>query len=151
MQIIILHPSPVRTAEMLHTKQLGRQRVDCKLVLNALYKANKWSQHPTVRMWRGYEGTLYTYYLAIVAEWQKRGYAHTMSIASEVVEFAYTHLKIPTWLESERLHEAHKSVLLRVNPVYYKPLFDEDVPHALQAMPHYVYTVDTSAFRQRVY
>lgn len=104
-----------QSAMVLDYKRLGRQRLECKQILNALYKGGGWSNHPAVLMWKGYEYALTMYMNAIIIEWIKRGYKNNMlmcSVNEKKVIF-------PPWLGDERFHASHRSNLLRKDPKYY--------------------------------
>jgi len=52
MQTFLPYQNYSRCAEVLDNKRLGKQRVECLQILNALLDASKgWKQHPAVKMW----------------------------------------------------------------------------------------------------
>lgn len=77
-------------------------------------------------MWRGYEGALVEYVLAICAEWTGRGYKDT--VADKVQALAAEHpewtAEPPPWLGREDFHRAHQSNLMRKLPEHYGRIFD---------------------------
>ena len=55
-----------KTARLLDTRRLGKQRVKTLQIVRALTRpGHGWRNHPAVRMWRGYEEALGAYGLVI--------------------------------------------------------------------------------------
>lgn len=80
--------------------------------------------HPAVTMWRGSEAALKLYLRAVLFEWIDRGYENNMPIPifrGEVV-------KLPWWMGDERLHESHRSNLLRKNLQHYSQFDWRELP-----------------------
>lgn len=115
------------SARMLDDRRLGKQRVECKQVLIALYKGGAWENHPATRMWKGYEGQLVKYYEAIAKEWCSRGFVHKMRLPDDLVRKAEGHMVEPFWLGNFHFHESHQSNLVRKYPERYRPMWS-DVP-----------------------
>ena len=67
-------------ARILDYRRLGKQRVECKQILQALSYGTSWTNHPATQMWRGYEPALRRYMAAMIREWIDRGYNNTMDI-----------------------------------------------------------------------
>jgi len=66
------------SAQSLDRQRLGKQRVECLQILNALSNPGYgWQNHPAVTMWRGAELSLAKYGVAICDEWLRRGYKDT--------------------------------------------------------------------------
>ena len=71
---------------MLDYRRLGKQRVEAYQILNVLSgkgKKNKngtvaWSNHPAVKMWKGYEKALALYGYTMCLEWKYRGYKDSL-------------------------------------------------------------------------
>jgi hypothetical protein len=139
MQTFLPHPDFETTARFLDTRRLGKQRVEALQVLRALIRERYgWKSHPAVLMWAGYEEALVAYALAMCAEWRRRGYADTVA-ATIVEDFRSTSGtegvrsqeelksadKLPPWLGDERLHESHRSALVRKDAAHYRPLFQD--------------------------
>jgi hypothetical protein len=132
-----------RSAEVLDTKRLGKQRVECLQVLRGLtVPTYGWRHHPAVRMWRGHEEALGRYTFTVCETWTERGHADTVA-ATMTAELAALGLRevrdqpalaaagaLPPWLGEEDLHRSHRSALLRKDPARYGPLFT-DVPDDL--------------------
>ncbi len=146
MQTFMPHPDFEATARLLDSRRLGKQRVEALQVLRALTRASYgWKSHPAVLMWAGYEEALVAYALAMCAEWRRRG--HSDTVAATIVEdfqnvYGTDRVRtqevlrsgdeLPPWLYEERLHESHRSALVRKDPGYYRPLFPnvpDDLPY----------------------
>jgi len=117
------------SAQCLDRQRLGKQRVEGYQILKVLLgygKINKngnmaWSNHPAVKMWKGYEFELVLYIKAICNEWTSRGYKDTVLDKSiDLLSKSCTIRVIkPEWLVNEKLFESHRSNLLRKNKEYY--------------------------------
>src|SRR5690348_13513258 len=87
MQTFLPYPDFARSATVLDTARLGKQRVETLQVLRALELGEYgWRSHPVVRMWRGRTPALVAYGLATVRAWQDRG--HADSTYELIAEFA---------------------------------------------------------------
>jgi hypothetical protein len=113
MQTFVPYPDFVKCARALDYRRLGKQRVECKQILNAIERGNGgWANHPATRMWRGYEPALRQYMRAIILEWIDRGYNNNMDIPdSEKFEY-------PPWWGGP-IHASHRSALLEKDFEYY--------------------------------
>lgn len=100
-------------ARVLDSRRLGKQRAECKQILNALTGGSGWANHPAVKMWRGYEDALKFYTNIIIKEWIRRGYRNNMPL------YEHDPPEMPHWLGSHRLHRSHRSNLLRKDPEWY--------------------------------
>ena len=69
MQVFIIG-SPMETAKALSPKRLNNQINEAMIILNALYGAKGWHNHPVVLQYRGYEEWLELYMLCLV-QYQK--------------------------------------------------------------------------------
>lgn len=119
MQTFLPYPDFEKTARCLDWRRLGKQRVECMQILNALRGASKgWINHPAVRMWRGFEDALETYQAAIIDEWVRRGYKNNMTGVSHIV------YSLPTWFGDADFHTSHQSNLLRKDHGHYSQFFD---------------------------
>lgn len=97
------------------------------LLVNPTYG---WSRHPARMMWENYPFALITYGMDICTEWRNRGNKDT--VLEQLGELAALNpalicdqnwLRVeglmPSWLGDERLHQSHRSNLLRKDPVWY--------------------------------
>jgi len=117
------YPDFSKSAACLDRQRLGKQRVECLQLLRALLEGAGWRDHPAAKMWGGHEGSLATYAIAVCQEWQSRGYADT--VEDSVLRLVSEHrLQLgeapPPWLGDEAFHAAHRSNLLRKDPVHYR-------------------------------
>lgn len=65
-----------KSAEALDSKRLNKQILEGYQILNVLSNDDPhagWRNHPAVKMWRGHEGQLWIYIMAMVAEADVRG------------------------------------------------------------------------------
>jgi len=117
MQTFLPYPDFDKSAQCLDNRRLGKQRVECVQILNALNGAQSaWRHHPATKMWAGYEAALGQYLRAILLEWEKRKYKNNILIPAELSKDQY---KLPPWLGKEEFHASHRSNLLRKS-VYYE-------------------------------
>ena len=138
MQTFLPYPSFTLSAACLDTKRLGKQRVECAQMLNALggrvlkldgtpYSYPKSvPNHPATRMWRGFEQALALYGLAVCREWKLRGYTNNIDFLPSVGGT----ISFPLWLGDEAFHRSHRSNLIRKLPEHYGKLWP-DVPNDL--------------------
>lgn len=124
MQTFLPSPHFHVSASVLDDRRLGKQRVECLQILNALERLRQptrpsktgWLRHPAVLMWVGHEACLRRYLRACILEWISRGFKNTMKIPPlESLDPS----DVPAWLSDDRLHASHRSNLLRKNPVHY--------------------------------
>lgn len=127
MQTFLPYADFRESARCLDRSRLGKQRVECKQILNALVNGGAWRNHPIVKMWDGYAPALAAYGRACCDEWTSRGYADTCAAAFN--EFPF-HITTPPWLGNEDFHESHQSNLLRKDWRYYAA-FQWNVDHNL--------------------
>ena len=129
MQTFLPCPDYADSARCLDNKRLGKQRLECKQILLALgvavgpHKPGKkgWKNHPAVRMWRGYEGSLVVYGACICFEWRRRGFLD--NLGAEFVGLYCAMADGPTvkppWIGLEAIHASHRSNLLRKDAEFY--------------------------------
>src|SRR3954465_10543845 len=140
MQTFLPYRDFARSAEVLDSPRLGKQRVETLQVLRALELGDYgWRSPPVVRRWRGRAPALVVYGLAVVHAWRGRGHADsTHDLIAEFApgasvlsqeELAAGGL-LPSWLGDGRIHLSHRSALVRKDPEFYRPVFG-DVPDDL--------------------
>ena len=118
----------MRSARVLDTRRLGKQRVETLQIMRALHVPGyAWRNHPAVRMWRGFTPALVRYGLDVCDAWEARGHAD----ATREAILAFTGGRVPTsgelraagrlppWLGAEPVHVSHRSALLRKDPEFY--------------------------------
>lgn len=119
MQTFLPYADLRKSAQVLDSRRLGKQRVECVQLLNALRgKSKGWTNHPAARMWRGYHLGLELYMTYCIQEWKSRGYRNSMP---EV--WVPDSAPLPPWFGDEAFHRSHQSNLVRKDPAYYGPLF----------------------------
>jgi hypothetical protein len=113
-------------ARYLDNKRLGKQRVECLQLLNALTnKISRWINHPAAKMWRNFEDALVAYSCEICLEWIQRGFNDScFGKILTVTDMTYGRVEskdytLPFWLGNEKLHSSHRSNLLRKNYQHY--------------------------------
>jgi hypothetical protein len=145
MQSFLPYPEFVRTAAVLDPRRLGKQRVEALQLLRGLVVPGYgWRHHPAVKMWAGYEEALVRYGLDICFAWTatERPDTCAATLRSDLAQYCeisevreQPQLKaageLPPWLGDPDFHRSHRSALLRKDPEYYGPLFDEppDLPY----------------------
>lgn len=127
MQTFITDHNLKASARNLDQKRLGKQRVEAIQILRTLLGLKQgWSNHPAVKMWRGYEPfLLYRYLVSIMDEWKRRGYKNTkcdehFEKLSKIVP--RDNIVRPSWITDDFI-EAHRSNLVKKNEFVYGPLF----------------------------
>jgi hypothetical protein len=126
MQTFLPYADFELSAEVLDHRRLGKQRVETMQIMTALCGGRGWTNHPAVKMWRGYEESLLRYQDAICRQWVFRGYRDTCwDKTLDILDLADIPKaqEDPWWLGAEDFHRAHQSNLIRKNPEYYRPLF----------------------------
>ena len=117
MQTFLPLPDFVESAKVLDYRRLGKQRVECKQILNALDGlSSSWRNHPAVLMWEGYEFQLCQYAVIICEEWIRRGYVDNLLGFFKAKK--YPVCQLPPWFGGD-IHASHRSNLLRKKKEYY--------------------------------
>jgi len=136
MQTFVPYPDARLTAQCLDRQRLGKQRVEAVQILRTLLGLSTgWSHHPAVVMWKGHEHFLLAYTIAIVAEWERRGYKNT-KIAQHINELTDCLSRKdydkspPSWWTDDRVHSSHRSALLRKDNKHYSQFEWQDSPEA---------------------
>jgi hypothetical protein len=128
MQTFLPYPDFAASVRALDSKRLGKQRVEAWQILKTLWGAAQgWRNHPAVKMWRGYELALSSYYNAALTEWISRGYRNTMLHMPTVPRPV-----LPPWIGDAAFHLSHQSNLIRKLPEFYGPRF----PGAAAGLPY---------------
>lgn len=135
MQTFLPYRSYEDSAANLDWRRLGKQRVECKQIVQVLDENSRgnfvaWSNHPAVRMWRGYEQSLISYAIAICEEWIGKGYKDTclpFFLARQKNKLP----KPPPWLGGH-IHVTHQSNLIRKDPEFYRPIFGDHIPDDME-------------------
>lgn len=132
MQTFLPYSDFIKSAESLDRKRLGKQRVEVYQLLRALTGASKgWINHPCTKMWKGYEGSLKRYGIAICETWIKLGYKD--SLLEKISNINVPETSDPPWLGDDILHRSHQSNLIRKDREFYGKLWPnvpDDFPYA---------------------
>lgn len=83
MQVFIIG-TPLETARALSPKHLNNQINEVKIILDALYGAKAWSNHPVVLQYRGYEDWL-KLYTNVLEEYRNGSYVFAERMDSVMV------------------------------------------------------------------
>lgn len=141
MQTFIPFPDIDETAKVLDSKRLGKQRVEAVQIVRKLLNLTEtkgWTNHPAVKMWKGYESYLIKVYLRkIMDEWIRRGYKNTKCEEhwNEFIKhpmIKHSEPIVPHWITPE-FCKCHQSNLVRKLPEYYGDFFP-DVPDNIPYM-----------------
>lgn len=111
----------------LDNKRLGKQRVECLQILNALQgKSKGWRHHPATLMFYGAEEALKIMGDWAIAEWIRRGYTNNMEPFSHHPVGIMASVPPEFWPEwwceedlAERVIESHKLNLLKKDYNHY--------------------------------
>jgi hypothetical protein len=124
MQTFLPYENFKKTAQCLDNKRLNSQRREAFGAINILTikEKNGYSNHPAVKMWKGYEEMLKLYFNTIIEEWTKRGYKNNLTLYN----INENKLIKPWWLGNENFHRAMRSRLIEKNKEFYLPKFPED-------------------------
>lgn len=134
MQTFVPFDDPRASAVVLDRARLGKQRVECLQLLNALTGESRgWGNHPAARMWRGYERALTVYGCIVCQVWTERGYRDTCreKMLLIVPDAFDVPVVWPPWWGQLELQISHRSNLVRKAPEHYRPYFG-DVPDDLE-------------------
>jgi hypothetical protein len=145
MQTFLPYKSFEQSAKVLDWRRLGKQRVECKQLLQALLcgpyqvkvgegwlpikdpsattaktRKTPWINHPAAKMWQGYEDVLVEYAIVICKEWIDRGYYDSLlPFFLDYNNCDGLYAQDPPWLGNDGFHASHRSNLLRKDPIHY--------------------------------
>jgi hypothetical protein len=125
MQTFLSFENFYKSAEVLDNKRLGKQRVECIQLLQALApgSTSRWQNHPACKMWKGSELYLAEYSLEVCNRWISKGFKDTCKDkTNKLVEENYKMWNskgYPKWLGNAEFHASHRSNLLRKFPEHY--------------------------------
>lgn len=112
-----------RSAAVLDSRRLGKQRLEAMELLDAIRGLNpSLANHPAAEMWRGHERSLAEYGLAVCQEWKKRGFADIMELDFKLALISLPPCELPSWFGDVRLHASHRANLVRKDPRWYVDL-----------------------------
>jgi hypothetical protein len=140
MQTFNTHTTYPRTMAHLDKQRLGKQRLETWQILRLLRgeTKNNWTNHPAVKMWRGFEPSLVMYGFYVCHEWRiVRGYEDEMwgrfatyareygmldTYANDSKTALYANGRepvTPPWLSDLWVLRSHRSNLMRKDPKFY--------------------------------
>jgi len=148
MQTFLPYEDFEKSARVLDDKRLGKQRSESKIILKTLLGVYEkegrkgWPHHPATKMWAGHEVALCYYSIDITNEWVRRGYRDsTLQWFEDCLDglmaigcFAEGApiRALPVWMGSSKVHQSHRSNLLRKDPEHYRkfwPKLRDDLPY----------------------
>lgn len=129
-----------KTASKLDSKRLNKQALEAwQILMNLLeldpqgnHRVSKsWANHPAVKMWRGYETSLYQYIQQMVIEWKSRGYNSTIGEKAQATMLRAQELGLvdstmpttPQWMRDREVYSqltsSHRIALLNKDYEWY--------------------------------
>lgn len=145
MQTFLPEATFEASASVLDYRRLGKQRVECLQLLNALSLGPKfqrpsdkrivstpWYNHPACKMWVGYEASLIEYGKVICLEWIRRGYKDTCLAKIGMFKKRFGSSCADPYWYTEDFRTSHKSNLIRKLPSHYGPIWPgvpSDIPY----------------------
>ena len=123
MNTFLVDKSFEKTAQYLDYKRLGKQRSECKILLELLIDKNKtaWRNHPCTKLWEGFPDLLALYGLRICEEWVQRGYKDSLEhyFFDSYMQLETTRSTYPWWYGNEEFYSRYRSILLYKNYDWY--------------------------------
>lgn len=130
MQTFLPSRNFIKSAQILDSKRLNKQILECYQILNVLSGQSPtggWRNHPAVKMWRGHEQTLHMYVNAMIAEAKRRGIKtekNEENIRNLFDRVGHTWgAELPDWYLDDhkimRIVTTHKANLFNKDPMYY--------------------------------
>lgn len=130
MQTFLPFKSFVNTARTLDNKRLNKQILECYQILKVISSNDPhagWRNHPAVKMWRGYEKSLWNYTMCMVDEAVIRGIrtdGNMRNLLALRENVGHTWASgDPKWMDDKtimaRVTTTHKANLYRKDPEQY--------------------------------
>ena len=153
VNIFIPFPNIYMSVKCLDRERLGKQRVECKQIIDLLEEYDRthilpekgWSSHPAFLSWIGFTNHLKVYFDICVKEWTDRGYVNNMQTYNidqskyNIVECSFdgktatynnskfNEFSFPYWVSFPPFYKSHQAALLRKNPKYYIEYFGNEL------------------------
>lgn len=124
MTTFLPYPDFVKSASVLDTKRLGKQRIEVLALVKALLGYTETQRnHPACIMWENHIQALLLYGLVVCEEWaDKRNFKDTVWYKLyEFTEYKREELDkvdMPKWLGDPRVHISHQSRLIQKDSSY---------------------------------
>lgn len=131
MQTFLPYPDFVKSAKVLDRQRLGKQRLEALQLLQILRGVGGrtgWRNHPALLMWTGHANALARYGIAVCTEWRRRGYQDTLLPRFQALVDRSESFRRPAWFGDAAFHAAHRSNLLRKDPLHYGQFGWEEGP-----------------------
>ncbi len=126
MQTFLPYADFAASAKVLDRQRLGKQRVECKQIINALEGTSKgWQNHPATLMWKDHPVALALYGAIVCQEWISRGYKDTL-LPFFQERMQHRPLTEPYWWGDDKFHASHRSNLLRKMPEHYRKFWPDE-------------------------
>lgn len=128
MQTFLPSKNFLTSAQMLDSKRLNKQILECFQILNVLSgNSIGWKNHPAVKMWKNHEKALHLYVNAMIMEAKRRGIKtdkNENNIRSLFENFGESWGEgMPEWFFNQedimRITTTHKANLFRKDPLVY--------------------------------
>jgi hypothetical protein len=128
MQTFVPYADFAASAAVLDSKRLNKQLLEGRQIYKILAEDQygvPWSNHPAVKMWRGFNIALYKYLDAVKDECDTRGIKTDINweAIERIHRFDYGHginLVMPPWWGDDRIHESHRNNLFVKDPIFYE-------------------------------
>jgi hypothetical protein len=130
MQTFLPYKDYERVAEVLDSKRLNKQILECYQILNVLSNPDPragWRNHPAVKMWRGHEFALWDYVNVMIIEATNRGIKTDRNL-DNITRLRHQHglswgMGRPKWMGMKdivkRVTTTHKANLFKKQPEAY--------------------------------
>ena len=130
MQTFLPYKDFDKSAHALDSKRLNKQILEGYQIMIVLMSDDPkagWRNHPAVKMWRGFENTLFDYILAMIREADRRG-IKTDKNKDNLINLRVRTISrwgngIPEWYNNKtimkRVTTTHKANLYRKDDIYY--------------------------------
>jgi hypothetical protein len=129
MQTFLPYADFRTSLDCLDNRRLGKQRVEAMQLVRAIETNSAWSRHPAARMWKNFVPALKLYHDIAIRVWLERGFKNSMVEYNEEVS------DFPMWLGKENFHSAHRSNLLRKDPIHYGKFGWKELPNLPYVWP----------------
>ena len=134
MQTFVPYANFDESVKVLDSKRLNKQLLEGRQILGILASrktSGAWVNHPAVKMWRGYEVSLFDYLLAVRNECVYRG-IQTEKNWNAIIDIHDNALyprgynELPSWWNDERVHQSHRNNLYKKDPQYYAQFVNDE-------------------------
>lgn len=134
MQTFVPFDNLIESSKSLDSRRLNKQLLEGRQIYKIIYtdqRSGAWTNHPAVKMWRGYDDALFNYLVAIKDECVSRGIKtdKNWSAITEMhsdVPSPSSLIEMPLWWGDERVHQSHRNNLYRKDPEYYAEFMNDE-------------------------